>query len=349
MQLRAHGLQKLAKLFKRSARLNKVCKFGILACIRTHSAVFVGRAIRRVLHNNTMDATHVLSEASVQMSQPPAEATFMGLPVELRLQIYGYLLTPCPSPDGVRITYQAYIRPCNLRREETELPMNFCRCALKNIHPQILAISKQVYSEARGIMYDYVACKLWYGGCRGWSHVQPLGGPMRVPLGLSEDALRTQQQATKLVLVIPPGTACSTSFKHSADTGPRNIVNALCDLTTQTFPSLRHMTMHIDLEDFCSDTLWACYGGLMRLPAPTIIDIELQNVGSLQGKRWQKGTRWIKRTLKEALANKAEEMQSSVTISRIVSLVVNRGEQASRALWRWMEESRGTSPPQSKR
>jgi hypothetical protein len=83
--------------------------------------------------------------ARIDMSAT-ATASFMGIPVELRLKIYEYLLSPYPKD-----VHSLYCRP---HFEEHRICHGLgCPCSTSDVYPDILGTSPQVYHEAIETLY----------------------------------------------------------------------------------------------------------------------------------------------------------------------------------------------------
>jgi len=95
-------------------------------------------------------------EAGPTSHQPPPRASFMGLPVEVRLEIYGYLLTPTlTTSDVVNLRATAHCCFSRYLSVRTRSGNAYLRCECRGTHtsPQILRASKQIFSEAMPVLY----------------------------------------------------------------------------------------------------------------------------------------------------------------------------------------------------
>lgn len=86
------------------------------------------------------------------MATLPIQASFMGIPAELRLHIYSHLLTPSLTDADID---QLGTHNCG---KYTSRWLPACECDTKHLHPQILATNSQIFKEAMPILYG----NLWF-------------------------------------------------------------------------------------------------------------------------------------------------------------------------------------------
>lgn len=105
---------------------------------------------------NAAASTDIKDEEAV--TDAPSRASFLGLPAEMRLRIYDYLLDASRrpaseldrnSPDG------SGWHCCFLRTRKNMM----CGCA-KTVHPSILCVSRLIHQEATPILYSTVEARI---------------------------------------------------------------------------------------------------------------------------------------------------------------------------------------------
>ena len=94
-----------------------------------------------------------------RMAKPSKSTTasFMGLPAELRLRIYAYLLVPKQSlRDRQNNSHCCHIHDTvdeNARRQQQHQQVKCAECSTSNYHPQILATRREILNEAMAVLY----------------------------------------------------------------------------------------------------------------------------------------------------------------------------------------------------
>lgn len=191
-------------------------------------------------------ATNMLTISSDEQSLPP-RASFMGLAVETRLQIYGYLLTPTLTKEEraklerKRHCCQVCYRSPNnvvmrLRPTRDDSGEITCECAGSHTHPQILCTSKQVFEEAMPVLYENMELRVPITG-----YPTSLYNPLtqRLP-----DYAMRHISKVRIFGIIVDALASHLDDEWQWQTN----IWLYCDYLREKLPKLRHLRMHLDCD-----------------------------------------------------------------------------------------------------
>ncbi|EME78035.1 uncharacterized protein MYCFIDRAFT_179485 [Pseudocercospora fijiensis CIRAD86] len=191
----------------------------------------------------------------------PKRASFMGIPPEMRLRIYDFLLngsriTDLKTPYG--LPHSCYV---DSRFEGPEEQLK-CRCA-RPVHPQILAVNHLVFEEAFNVMYGTTELRLRLPEC-GEIHAT-----------LPKIPVHGKEKVTKIVFL---STFTALDIKLFDEETPSNAISLLLHRLSLDYPSLKHVRLLIDLNAigfhrFTPD--FAPIAAILRLPQIESLNVEL--------------------------------------------------------------------------
>ncbi|KAK4549055.1 hypothetical protein LTR36_007511 [Oleoguttula mirabilis] len=247
----------------------------------------------------------------------PASASFMGVAVEIRLQIYGYLLTPTLDEDQKACIEDRHgccylCHPEPLWNSATGEVTDTCACAGSHIHPQIIYASKQVYQEAMPALYankelhvpmDFASVGL--GG--DWGYFTPL-------LDLFERRIPSHALPHLTKAVIKSTLEISLDRHLDLEWHGRVNIAQYCDVLRDKLPKLRHLRLHLKVKprDLLRE-LPDCepFGSIAMLPQLRSVMVSVHSRGILD---IVLSTEAVKKEIAGVIGHKAEVIGRTVTV-----------------------------------
>ena len=217
------------------------------------------------------DDTSLVSRA-VQMdkTRPFTEASFMGVAVEIRLQIYGYLLTPYwTRADIERLKKDCHCCGDHHGRDQDGEGIA-CSCTLTHIVPQILATNKQIFNEAVPILYERMELRLRLRHPRTFS----LGYSPPLETATSKLPPYGSEYITRVVMV------CDRDDAVGAHRNPnwawQYYIREYCKKMSTIFPHLQRVRINFkgQLYEGAPATLATAFARIASLPALRSVIIE---------------------------------------------------------------------------
>lgn len=222
--------------------------------------------------NLTPTAKEGLRTIAFNNPELPPRASLMGMAVETRLQIYGYLLTPTLT-DYESAWLKAESHCCyewfisGNRRKPWERSYLTCKCAGWHIHSQILRASKQTFGEAMPVLYQKM--DLHMPMFQRW---QDTWDPFHSERRLETDVPTYALQHISSVVIY--GKVRDALEKHIGEGFQWwSNIEEHCRLLGQRIPKLRYIRLHLPDVQYDHVNLPACD------PFASIIDLpELRSV-----------------------------------------------------------------------
>lgn len=197
--------------------------------------------------------------------QMPKRASFMGIPPEMRLRIYDFLLdgsriTDMLAPDGSKHFCRSNIyhgpRPDDLR----------CTCA-KIVFPQILAANKTVFAEAAPVLYATRELRI---------ALPRYTQPYNIDTTLAPVSDEAKSSITKAVL---PTSLSELDIVLCTSDRRSNNMTSLWNKLAAEFPRLRNVRLQIGFNPDTMSSLdfveWQQLNGVLGLPGIKSLDVEV--------------------------------------------------------------------------
>lgn len=194
----------------------------------------------------------------------------MGIAVETRLQIYEYLLVPHCTPRDLEMLNQSGHCCMHDRGPKGHIFENkyiVCKCAAKNVFPQILATNKTIFNEAVQILYENTELKVFLPDVN-----LKLASPSTSRLGAVID--HVPHHALGCIRRIAIVGLWAQADLLYPDVKWRSPIDEYCDIISTTFPCLKHVRLHLDQIYEPANT--KPFMGVVTLPALQSVTLQTE-------------------------------------------------------------------------
>ena len=166
-------------------------------------------------------------------------ASFLGLCVEIRVQIYEYLLTPHCTPEDLeefQKSNHCCAYPKGAGRNSDYYAYDIaCDCTNRRLFPQILATNRQIYREAAQVLYEHMELRVRLPTVKYTIQSLPVD---------------TRTYIKRMVIVGSPG---EMSERHLDLTGDRARwqfpLQQYFEIIRTAFQNLQYVRLHIDMGE----------------------------------------------------------------------------------------------------
>lgn len=190
------------------------------------------------------------------LANEPGKPSFMGLAVETRLQIYGYLLTPTPSAHAHRLKTVAYmssdladdfhccVRTYVTQKDEAQpqtTPRLTCQCDGGDRYPAILATCKQIFNEAIPVLYENMELRIPIWSDKRESFFEEI---QKVFEAMPEYAPKLIRRAALVGSV----RTCRSIYRPEGSRFITSYMRSYCERLNAQLPTLREVRLQLRMD-----------------------------------------------------------------------------------------------------